>query len=509
MSLLWQHVHTLPIGKMLKVIDHTKDHLKLASVLLDLNQLTSDAMKLIEADALRFSHGFRALEFDERNKEIAGAIGFRVKAFEIMEESLVSVPSNIDAEIELFSRGKLKSAMFKAHAKAMQKFVPKKHAGVNMKFDSFEALKSAVDGGVLNLKGQQITVGTGEPRTESDARRDAGGAASAGHHTHEGDCGCGGKCGQCGDAKAVMDRESYGSQQEAEARATELGCTSSHATIGPGGKVTWHPCADPHSYSLYASQPVNPAVPAPRANAGSTDKATKPALLKVYVDANSLKGSYYYRMNKLSEVALRYLMSAGIDVGRDDYAHAWAVYDDYGIICLNRSMMSDGPGNDSERYFKCEWSEGKDGEPVWAGVPQEVAVSTSVDIAEVSKAILAMTKAVKVGRQLSQANIERLRHVVDDLAELAAMELSRSATALVERDLNMLQELISAAAPVTDEDPQPKAITDTDAATILLDSKNPELLKHVRRTIDILLDVHQKNAKADQFKKFVRRKAVG
>ena len=65
MPLLWQHIHTLPIGKMLKVVEKTAERLRLASVLLDINELTSDAAKLIEAKALRFSHGFRALDFSE------------------------------------------------------------------------------------------------------------------------------------------------------------------------------------------------------------------------------------------------------------------------------------------------------------------------------------------------------------------------------------------------------------------------------------------------------------
>lgn len=122
MPTLWQHLHHLPVGKMLAIVEHTDEVLKIASVLLDLNELTSDMVKLIEADVLRFSHGFRALEFNERKREDRdddefGEPGFEVTKFEIMEESLVSVPSNVDAEMELFSTNKLHSDFFKAHAK--------------------------------------------------------------------------------------------------------------------------------------------------------------------------------------------------------------------------------------------------------------------------------------------------------------------------------------------------------------------------------------------------------
>lgn len=119
--LLWQHMQTLPIGKVMATIDHTPDLLKVATVLFDLqNALTDDAAKLIEAEALRISHGFRALEFEQRKQEPGdGGMmpGFRITKFEIMEASLVSVPSNIDAEITLFSNGKLASDFFRSHAK--------------------------------------------------------------------------------------------------------------------------------------------------------------------------------------------------------------------------------------------------------------------------------------------------------------------------------------------------------------------------------------------------------
>jgi hypothetical protein len=73
--------------------------------------------KLVEAGVLRFSHGFIPLEFEERK---GGPMArFNVLKFDIVEESLVSVPSNMDAEIELFSRGKLTSEPFKNHAKAL------------------------------------------------------------------------------------------------------------------------------------------------------------------------------------------------------------------------------------------------------------------------------------------------------------------------------------------------------------------------------------------------------
>lgn len=139
--LLWQHMHTLPIGKVIATVAHTPKMLKVVTVLLDLNDVTNDAAKLIEADALRFSHGFRALEFEERKKEGMEFPGFRITKFEIMEASLVSVPSNTDAEMELFSNNKLKSDFFKAHAKHYLSTRPTQVVGTNVHGETQMTLK--------------------------------------------------------------------------------------------------------------------------------------------------------------------------------------------------------------------------------------------------------------------------------------------------------------------------------------------------------------------------------
>ncbi len=113
MPLLWQHLPVMPLGKMLAVDRHDDDMLRVWTALLDLNESTEDAAKLIEADALRISHGFAPLEFEERLDKSGDFSGFLFHKYEIMEESLVSVPSNVDAVISTYSRNGLKSALFK------------------------------------------------------------------------------------------------------------------------------------------------------------------------------------------------------------------------------------------------------------------------------------------------------------------------------------------------------------------------------------------------------------
>lgn len=160
--LLWQHMHHIPVGKVVTTIDHTKDVLRVASALLDLNDLTADAQKLVEADALRFSHGFRALEFEERkDDENSGMMpGFRITKFEIMEVSLVSVPSNVDAEIELFGRGKLASDFFKAHAKHYLDQRPVVVPGAN--FEKDQSKPAAGTQLLLEIGDTKLTLSSGE-----------------------------------------------------------------------------------------------------------------------------------------------------------------------------------------------------------------------------------------------------------------------------------------------------------------------------------------------------------
>lgn len=118
--LLWQHMANILIGRHVMVTEHHKDVLKEVSALLDLNEFTEDVAKMVEADALRFSHGFQALEWEEIKSGRGGApTGFDVKKYEILERSVVSCPSNICAVMELFSRQKFHSEPIKRWAKSM------------------------------------------------------------------------------------------------------------------------------------------------------------------------------------------------------------------------------------------------------------------------------------------------------------------------------------------------------------------------------------------------------
>jgi len=128
MLLLWQHVPVNPIGKYLATVQQDRDRLVVLSAVVDISPLSHDAAVMIENGMGRFSHGFRALEWEairergENGEEFL--TGYDVKRFEILEESLVSVPANPDAEVEevllgLNGKGRFRSNEMKTLCKSL------------------------------------------------------------------------------------------------------------------------------------------------------------------------------------------------------------------------------------------------------------------------------------------------------------------------------------------------------------------------------------------------------
>lgn len=142
MPLLWQHVQIEPIGKMVKVLAQSEEGIVVLSAIVDVNPLSQDAAKMVEAGMLRISHGFRPLEFRmlelEQDEGKTPDVetpqpGFDIKKFEIMEESLVSVPANTDAVITMYSQHKFASPLAKSWAKGFYDNRPRQWKG----FDPF------------------------------------------------------------------------------------------------------------------------------------------------------------------------------------------------------------------------------------------------------------------------------------------------------------------------------------------------------------------------------------
>ena len=189
MLLLFQHTPTLPIGKMIAVVNQDSKQLSVVSAIVDINELSHDAAVMIDNGMGRFSHGFRALEFEEieDDKDVSG---FDVKRFEIMEESLVSVPANTDAEtqevlLSLVEGGKMTSALMKEYGKTIREGRPVIVPGTSIKLkeqngntsreltcSSLADLKAAADAGRIGgkkdeNKSRDRSEETGEGRDDS------------------------------------------------------------------------------------------------------------------------------------------------------------------------------------------------------------------------------------------------------------------------------------------------------------------------------------------------------
>lgn len=243
MPLLWQHLQPSPIGKLLGVIDQNSNFLKVASCICDVNDLAADSIKMVEAGILRISHGFKPKRFEPLASQPGEQMpaGFRVKACSIVEESLVSVPSNSKAVIDswstLISRKSLKAELVKSFGQSYYEMRDTAHsdAGHNNR-PSIEVIvkhvgadgiviKSSDDGhacgcgmkdngscgcslggkAVADLKGKPNPGATGEPNPEVEDSTDdvaEDGTQKGGSKSATSECKkCGSKCDDTGTCK--------------------------------------------------------------------------------------------------------------------------------------------------------------------------------------------------------------------------------------------------------------------------------------------------------------------
>jgi len=177
--LLFNHVHTMPVGKMLQVAEHNSKRLSLISCIVDMNDLSHDCAVMIDNDMGRFSHGFRAIQFNKIKARDGAETGFDVNDFEIMEESIVTVPSNTDAEVQevmlgLVEGGKLTSPLMKEYGKSIRDHRPLQVvsgldlAKVSLPID----LKITLNGKEIShedMSGDGSGAAEGAERTEKDA----------------------------------------------------------------------------------------------------------------------------------------------------------------------------------------------------------------------------------------------------------------------------------------------------------------------------------------------------
>ncbi len=119
MPLLWQHLPFEPIGVLVKVISQDKHGIKARFAILD-TKLGRDAAKMVEAGAVRISHGFVPQKIEPLyDEEYEGdgqppITGFQIDEYDVLECSLVSIPANPEAEILEHERVKFHHPLVKS-----------------------------------------------------------------------------------------------------------------------------------------------------------------------------------------------------------------------------------------------------------------------------------------------------------------------------------------------------------------------------------------------------------
>ncbi len=151
--LLLQHMPFELVGRLVSVLQHTKKALVERSAVAA-TAMSDDVMTLVEFGAFRISHGFRPFKWELIDPDDDRA-GFHILEYEIMERSLVSVPSNVDAEILAHSRAKMATDFFRQFTKAKFDARPAMSPGASLPVVSKAACSCQKAHGTQVLRGDQ------------------------------------------------------------------------------------------------------------------------------------------------------------------------------------------------------------------------------------------------------------------------------------------------------------------------------------------------------------------
>lgn len=225
LPLLWQHMPFSPIGRMTTLLDQDEKRVAMRCCVLD-TLLGRDAAVLIKGGALRISHGFAPIEYnplkDDAGKDMGG---WRISKYAMMEVSVVSIPSNVDAEITAFSGGKLHHPIVKGWCETLFRNRTKT---VTSGFDpSSGKLELTINLNGLDLKAVggkgKKAGGTGGAQDDDEEEDDKNAPDGGKTWTCEG-CGKGNaadaaECAGCGMAKPKSADEDEEEEEEEEDKA--------------------------------------------------------------------------------------------------------------------------------------------------------------------------------------------------------------------------------------------------------------------------------------------------
>lgn len=399
MPVLWQHDSTMPIGAHRDILTQDKSKIIGKSELAD-TVLGRDAAYLAEFGALRISHGFRPREFEPMTEKHAGEdviIGFHVLKYEMMEVSLVSVPSNTDAVIQAFSRGKLASP----HAKSWGAALDARRQKMYTTGWGIPAFKTKAGTTVVNMK---TATKTGKVK-QLVARKDAAEfekalADACGQIKHSGDYGlCFYKAGDTADTFAVWwtmaDSDTPDNADETGTPYTSeddiktlLGGVSGVASVELQSEVNppqdegWREVfpevrdwvSDSDANKPQATDPAQTSEP-PAAGSGGSDDSTGKGGKGRKKDAKAdapVSGSAEHVGETLGALASDYLAQNGVAVDGMTVT-VEATFPDNVVLCVGT-----GKEGDANTYYQVPYTT-TDGTPAFSGPPVQVELTTTVD----------------------------------------------------------------------------------------------------------------------------------
>jgi hypothetical protein len=119
MPALWQHCSFMPIGRIIRTVSQDANQVTIRNGLANVGMI-GDVMALMEVNALRTSHGFRAIEYCELKDDNGNYLGgYDFKKYGVMESSLVSVPANAGAVITAWEKQKFTHPIVKAYGQGL------------------------------------------------------------------------------------------------------------------------------------------------------------------------------------------------------------------------------------------------------------------------------------------------------------------------------------------------------------------------------------------------------
>lgn len=400
MPVLWQHDPTAPIGAHREIVAQDKSRVIGAYEIAD-TPLGADAAYLAEFGALRHSHGFRPKEFEPITEKSGGheiVTGFHVLKYEMMEISLVSVPSNTDAVITGLSRGKLKSPIAKSWAGALDARRSKFYT-TGYGVPAMRPAKAGTAATVVGIKRVPATGVKRIPKPRKDAAETEKALAEASAKiVHSGDYGLGFYRPAQDEAMVEVwwtaaDSDTPDNTDEAGTPYTSadevkaiLGAVNGVASVqveaeknppfGEGWRQFFpevRDWSDEQSAQKPAAEPTATEPPASGSD-DQTGKGKKPAGRKDG-DGVPVAGSFEHVAEVVASQAAEYLTQNGVEVPEGYTVGVEATYADSVILCVG---MGEAGEQTDKRYYQVGYTASEDGKVTLTGTPTLVELQTVV-----------------------------------------------------------------------------------------------------------------------------------